>query len=329
MNLPSDQRVQKLQQWLDKHYAVYENSFTPVSGDASFRRYFRFIAKNTYGEDRVSLIAVDAPPELENSQPFIDVAKLLLKNKLPVPKIYQSSIEQGYFVIEDFGDQLLLDALNKTSADYLYGLAISYLLKIQLIKPDTLPLYDSALLQNEMHLFSDWYLEKHYGIVIDDDTRSMLKKTYSFLESNALEQPQVFVHRDYHSRNLMILGADKVGIIDFQDAVTGPISYDLVSLLRDCYIDWPQTKINQWIGEYYSCLPKRYAFTEQQFRRWFDLMGVQRHLKAIGIFSRLKYRDGKDSYINDIPRTLNYVMQVGEQYDELKALHSFLRTIHS
>ena len=329
MNSILDQRAQRLKQWLDEHYIVLGDSFTPVSGDASFRRYFRFIAENANDYDHASLIAVDAPPELEDNQSFIDIANLLLKYELPVPKIYQTSIEKGFFVIQDFGNQLLLSSLNNSSADHLYSIAMKDLAKIQQINPTSLPPYNSELLQREMHLFSDWYLRKHRNINIDNDIDSMLNDTYNFLEKNALEQPLVFVHRDYHSRNLMILGADKLGIIDFQDAVAGPITYDLVSLLRDCYISWPQTKIDQWINEFYSCIPQSHDFTKQQFSTWFDLMGVQRHLKAIGIFSRLKYRDNKDSYINDIPRTLNYVMQVSSQYTELNSLHLFLKDINS
>ena len=319
MNDSSDERQQQLLHCLVDIYKGQNITLTPVSGDASFRRYFRFYC------DDLPLIAVDAPPTLENSQPFVAVTELLLQHQITVPKILHASMEQGFFVLQDFGDRLLLDALSENTADALYSVALQSLLAMQKISPQTLPPYDSALLQREMGLFSDWFLTKHMGLVIDDNTQAMLASTYNFLEDNALQQPQVFVHRDYHSRNLMLLENNTLGIIDFQDAVHGPITYDLVSLLRDCYIAWPQGKIDQWVAQYYSCLPKDRPYDLQQFRRWFDLMGVQRHLKATGIFCRLNYRDGKPAYLNDIPRTLNYVIQVSARYDELQSFHSFLQ----
>ena len=321
MNDHSDERQQQLLHWLVDIYSGQNITLAPVSGDASFRRYFRFYINDA------ALIAVDAPPALENNQPFVDVTEQLLKHRVTVPEIYHASLQHGFFVLQDFGDQLLLDVLNEKSADDLYAIAFDSLAKIQTIDAHSLPAYDSALLQREMELFSDWYLVKHKGINIDAATRATLSSTYALLENNALEQAQVFVHRDYHSRNLMLLDDNSLGIIDFQDAVRGPITYDLVSLLRDCYIAWPQEKIAQWLKKYYVRIPEPRDFDEQQFQRWFDLMGIQRHLKASGIFCRLNYRDGKPAYLNDIPRTLNYVMQVSSQYDELKPFHSFLQTI--
>ena len=321
MNDHSDERQQQLLHWLVDIYSGQNITLAPVSGDASFRRYFRFYINDA------ALIAVDAPPALENSQPFVDVTEQLLKNRVTVPEIYHESLEQGFFVLQDFGDQLLLNALNAESAHDLYAIAFDALAKIQTIDAHSLPAYDSVLLQREMELFSNWYLTKHKNINIDATTRATLSSTYALLENNALEQPQVFVHRDYHSRNLMLLDDNTLGIIDFQDAVHGPITYDLVSLLRDCYIAWPQEKIDQWVKEFYSCLPENRQYDLQQFLRWFDLMGMQRHLKASGIFCRLNYRDGKAAYLNDIPRTLNYVMQISARYDELKPFHSFLQAI--
>lgn len=321
MNNHSDERQQQLLHWLVDIYSGQNITLAPVSGDASFRRYFRFY------NNSAALIAVDAPPALENSRPFVEVTRQLLKNGVNVPEIFHASLEQGFFVLQDFGDQLLLDALNEKSADDLYTIAFAALAKIQTLEARKLPPYDSALLQREMALFSDWYLAKHKNISIDATTQATLSSTYTLLENNALAQPQVFVHRDYHSRNLMLLADNTLGIIDFQDAVNGPVTYDLVSLLRDCYIDWPQEKIDQWVAQFYSCLPEDRQYDLQQFRRWFDLMGVQRHLKASGIFCRLNYRDGKPDYLNDIPRTLNYVMQVSARYDELKPFQSLLRTI--
>ncbi|MEM8845354.1 MAG: phosphotransferase [Pseudomonadota bacterium] len=326
MDSTTDIREQLLQSWLSQHYEIVENSLVPVSGDASFRRYFRFTAKNTNGFDQVSLVAIDAPPDLENSQPFVDVCKLLRQHECVAPEIFKYSLEDGFFVIEDFGNQLLLDALNNNSVDHLYGLAIQSLIKMQTISAHSLPKYNSELLQREMHLFTDWYLAKHKQVTIDDSLQLLLNDTYALLEENALAQPQVFVHRDYHSRNLMILDYDKLGIIDFQDAVEGPITYDLVSLLRDCYIDWPQSKIDRFIEVFMNLVSSNTA-EPQDFIRWFDLMGLQRHLKAIGIFCRLNYRDNKSSYLNDIPRTITYVERISAKYDELNSFNKFICTL--
>ena len=321
MNNSSDKRQQQLLHWLIDIYSGQKITLAPVSGDASFRRYFRFHCDGT------TLIAVDAPPTLENNQPFVAVTKLLLQHQLTVPKIFHASMEHGFFVLQDFGNRLLLDALNENTADNLYSVALQSLATMQSISPQSLPAYDSKLLQREMHLFSDWYLGKHLGVNLDNDIRSMLTSTYTLLEDNALQQPQVFVHRDYHSRNLMLLDDNALGIIDFQDAVHGPITYDLVSLLRDCYIEWRQDKIDQWVEDFRSSSPQVRACDKNLFHRWFDLMGIQRHLKATGIFCRLNYRDGKPTYLNDIPRTLNYVIQVSARYDELQAFNSFLQQL--
>ena len=325
MESTTDTRKYLLQNWLNENYDLVDDSLAPVSGDASFRRYYRFTAKGAHGFDRVSLVAVDAPPDLENSQPFIDICQLLRQHDCLAPEIFEYSLEKGFFVIEDFGNQLLLDTLNENSSDYLYSSAMQSLIKMQTIDTTTLPKYDSELLQREMQLFSDWYLTKHKQINIDDSLQELLSNTYSLLESNALEQPQVFVHRDYHSRNLMMLDYDRLGIIDFQDAVEGPITYDLVSLLRDCYIAWPQEKIDQWVEQFIEMLPHK--IESERFIRWFDLMGIQRHLKATGIFCRLNYRDNKPDYLNDIPRTLNYVSNVSSKYDDLKSFNKFISTL--
>ena len=322
MNHTTDRRATLLHTWICQQYEVKENSFSAVSGDASFRRYFRFIAKHADGKDNVSLIAVDAPPELENSQPFIDVACLLEKNNIPVPKIYQQDLKQGFYIQQDFGDTLLLDILNAHSSDALYKQAMHYILDIQKVSTEHLPLYDSQLLQKEMNLFSDWFIKKHLNLTLSTGDNAHIQTCFKLLEANALEQPQVFVHRDYHSRNLMVLDDNSLGIIDFQDAVKGPITYDLVSLLRDCYIAWPQMNIDQWLKHFYQKLNCEY--TLEQFTRWFDLMGVQRHLKATGIFCRLNYRDHKSSYLNDIPRTLNYIVDTSKKYSELSELNKIL-----
>tara|TARA_R110002049_G_scaffold252264_2_gene427437 strand:- start:160134 stop:161111 length:978 start_codon:yes stop_codon:yes gene_type:complete len=324
MDHTTDKRTQQLQDWIYSLFDVVDNSFSPVSGDASFRRYFRFIAKNEMGMDQIPLIAVDAPPEKENSQRFIDIALLLTDNNLPAPRIYVSS-NDGFYVQQDFGDQLLHSCLNEKTADHLYTIAMKHIVDLQRVDHSHLPAYNSELLHTEMSLFTDWFLSKHLNCTLTDEYKNILASTFQVLEKNALDQPQVFVHRDYHSRNLMLLDDNHLGIIDFQDAVSGPVTYDLVSLLRDCYIDWPQEKIDTWVKEFISHLPNQYDYT--QFTRWFDLMGIQRHLKAIGIFSRLNYRDNKSSYMNDIPRTMDYVLNVSKKYDELRPFHSLISTL--
>lgn len=324
MNHTTDNRAQLLHEWINSLFDVLENSFEAVSGDASFRRYFRFIAKNEMGYKQLPLIAVDAPPEKEDSQQFIDIALLLGDHNLPAPKIYMAS-DDGFYIQQDFGDQLLNNTLTDNTADLLYDTAMDHIVAMQQLPTSNLSPYNSELLQTEMALFTDWYLKNHLNISLSESDKEMLAITYQLLDENAIEQPQVFVHRDYHSRNLMVLDNANLGIIDFQDAVIGPITYDLVSLLRDCYIDWPQQNIDSWIDKFMGKLPAQYDHA--QFIRWFDLMGIQRHLKAIGIFSRLNYRDNKPSYMNDIPRTLNYIRTVSEKYPDLKSFHTFVSDI--
>lgn len=292
----------------------------PVSGDASFRRYFRLRF-----DDR-SWIAVDAPPEQEDSRPFVALAARLGEAGLHVPRVLASDLGRGFMLLTDLGDTLYLDALNPASADDLYGAALDALLRLQAIPATDLPAYDAALLMREMELFRDWYLQRHLGVVLDAPAHAVLDVSFAALCEAALVQPRVFVHRDYHSRNLMVC-APNPGILDFQDAVHGPVTYDLVSLLRDCYIAWPEAQVEAWVEAYrlralaVGLLPATDAAT---FRRWFDWMGVQRHLKAIGIFARLQHRDGKPAYLQDIPRTLGYVRQVAGRYPELRALVGLL-----
>lgn len=323
--ITADRRAEQLRAWLSHYYQIEPHSLTRICGDASFRRYFRFAATPAPNAACQSLIAVDAPPEHENSQAFINIAIHLSNNKLPVPKIHQYALDAGFYVQQDFGDQLLLASLHDRSADDLYKSAIQHLAKMFSVTTDSLPLYDSQLLQQEMCLFSDWFVRKHKNRPMDDALKNMLNQTYRLLADNALNQPQGFVHRDYHSRNIMVLNGGQLGIIDFQDAVKGPLTYDLVSLLRDCYIDWPQHKIDDWICHYIKLLPCQYSVSE--FMRWFDLMGIQRHLKAAGIFARLHYRDNKPAYLNNIPRILHYLMQVSAKYAALKDFNHFVKSL--
>ncbi|KZY30819.1 MULTISPECIES: aminoglycoside phosphotransferase family protein [unclassified Oleiphilus] len=322
-----DQRYQALCTWVAEALEIEKAELSVVSGDASFRRYFRF------QQPGQSLIAMDAPPEKEDSNSFVCLARSWREQGVNVPALIKVDLDKGFLLLSDLGDELLLPYLNPDSpviesGNKHYAQAMKALLKIQSLKPANdyaLPLYDSALLQREMALFPDWLLEKKLGLDLSEDERQLLKASFHALEESALAQPQVVVHRDYHARNLMVVG-EELGIIDFQDAVQGPNTYDLVSLLRDCYIVWPNEQLESWCRDFYDLLSdsaERQASFEQ-FKRDFDLMGMQRHLKAAGIFARLSLRDGKHGYLNDIPRTVQYIVKVSAAYPEFQELTHFL-----
>ncbi|MGI9228219.1 MAG: aminoglycoside phosphotransferase family protein [Gammaproteobacteria bacterium] len=318
----SDLRLAQLDEWIKETLGVSKYSLIPVSGDASFRRYFRFKA------DKAQYIAVDAPPEKESNESFVNITHLLESEGLPVPHIFFSSLDLGFFLLDDFGDTLLLEVLDKDSANTLYKKALEALIIIQQTPATSLPSYDNSLLMTEMELFREWYLQKHLSIVLTSTEQQLLDKTFKVLAENALNQPQVFVHRDYHSRNLMKIDNNYPGIIDYQDAVRGPITYDLVSLLRDCYIKWPQQQIKSWALTYRDQIVDKKiieSIDDQTFLKWFDLMGIQRHLKAIGIFSRLNMRDNKPNYLHDIPRTLEYITTVAPKYSETQLLANIIQ----
>lgn len=317
----SDIRAKLIQDWLQDDLGLEISDFQAASSDASFRRYFR--VTHSQGQH----IVMDAPPDLEDVTPFIKVATLLEQSQVNVPHIHQQNLAQGFLLLEDFGTQNLLDQLNPDNASELYNSALTELLKLQTntcTKTSELPHYDSDLLQRELDLFYDWFAQKLLGKTVPVAIQNTLN---SFLINSALEQPQVCVHRDYHSRNLMYRENAAPGVIDFQDAVIGAITYDLVSLLRDCYISWTQPQLDAWIEDYFHRLTKAglIACSLEQFNRWFDLMGLQRHLKAIGIFARLNLRDGKSGYLKDIPRTMNYVVQVCQKYPELADFYAYLQ----
>jgi aminoglycoside/choline kinase family phosphotransferase len=321
MELDSDLRLESLKQWIKRQPGLNNIEIAPASADASFRRYFRI----TYPGG--TLIAMDAPPEQENVSPFIDITHRLEKANLHAPHIHASDLEQGFLLLDDLGSQDFLRGLSRDSVDKLYGDALAALVKIQSADTKDFTLYNNKLLAVELSLFQDWYLGVHLGIELSQGQREQLGRVFSALIDNALEQPQVFVHRDYHSRNLMVTAENNPGIIDYQDAVFGPITYDLVSLLRDCYISWPTEQVKAWALHYrdQAVANELMAPTQdQQFLRWFDLMGIQRHLKAIGIFARLNHRDGKPGYLGDIPRTLNYVLKIAPGYEETERLVGLL-----
>ena len=317
-----DHRQISIQNWLKSILPSPTFEFSSASSDASFRRYFRVI------QNQQSWIVMDAPPDLEDTTSFVQIASFLYSDGINVPKIFAQDKEQGFLLLTDFGNTPYLQQLNEQSADRLYRVAIDSLIAIQLAPSENidLPIYDSARLQQEMALFPEWFLQKHMTIQSPD----FIETIYQLLITNALEQPQVIVHRDYHSRNLMICDDGSAGIIDFQDAVIGPITYDLVSLLRDCYIAWPQDRIDHWLRYYYQQARTKVLLADisfEQFKRWFDLMGIQRHLKVLGIFCRLNYRDGKINYMNDLPLTLHYIKQVASHYPELAVLSDFLNQL--
>jgi len=316
------QRLEQLNRWLEHSVGLPGYEIAPASSDASFRRYFRVQFE---GESR---IVMDAPPDKEDSRPFVVIARKLHAIGLNVPEILAEDLEQGFLLLSDLGSRQYLDELNAQNVDRLYGDALGALATLQACGPDSgeLPPYDRELLGREMELFREWYLGRHLGLILSDSEQKVLDETFSMLVDSALEQPAVSVHRDYHSRNLMV-SSHNPGILDFQDAVHGPMTYDLVSLLRDCYIAWPRGQVEEWVLGYHDIAIDHGILRgrqPEQFLRWFDLMGVQRHLKATGIFARLNHRDGKPGYLNDIPRTLGYVFEVSTRYPELQPFRELL-----
>lgn len=329
-----DSRQQQLEAWLAMRLPGAPFTLTPASADASFRRYFRVHLQSEYLIENVAyrmLIAMDAPPLQEDCTPFIHVAQLLLKAGLNVPHIVAHNIKDGFLLLTDLGDVTYLSQLNKESAPELYQEAIKALVKLQVSsEQNVLPNYDAALLSREMQLFPDWYITKHLKVTLDDKELATLINAFELMNQNILAQAQVYVHRDYHSRNLMVCNAatgfdanQNPGVLDFQDALYGAITYDLVSLLKDAYIEWDEEEIIDWAVRYWqeakkAKLPVPADFST--FYRDFEYMGAQRHLKILGIFARLYHRDGKDGYLKDMPLVMHYLRKVCQRYIELKPL---------
>jgi aminoglycoside/choline kinase family phosphotransferase len=290
----------------------------PASADASFRRYFRLQT------EQGSFIVMDAPPGQEDCTSFLQVAGYLEAMQLNAPRIIEADKDLGFVLLTDLGPNLYLTALKEMpdSADSLYADAIRALATIQnngVVYQGSLPPFDDHLLRQELSLFRDWLCTTHLGLNFSAEDELCWQATCETLVANALDQPQVFVHRDFHSRNLMRTEKDNPGILDFQDAVEGPLTYDLASLLKDCYVSWPAARVREWALDFYSVLDGniKSQLDSATFLRYFDLMGVQRHLKAAGIFARLNHRDGKTGYMADIPRTLRYIVELGPAYEEL------------
>lgn len=332
-----DERLRDLTDWVSEHIQAMgfkthhpAMPLSAVSGDASFRRYFR-----GYGYDGAiqhTFIVMDAPPEKESSEAYVKIARQLEEHGLQVPHIHVANLDKGYLLLSDLGDELYLNHLNTASVNHLYKVALDALLQLQQCDSliSELPSYDTPLLSAELHLFTEWFCDQLLHLSLDEQEQALIDKTFDKLIVSALAQPQVCVHRDYHSRNLMLTSEKNPGILDFQDAVKGPITYDLVSLLKDCYISWPRNQIEQWVISFANQLREKKWLadvSDEQFLRWFDWMGVQRHLKVLGIFSRLNLRDHKPRYLNDIPLVFDYVLETTDRYEELNEFHQWLKKI--
>ena len=312
-------RLNQLQRWLESLSKDTYSDLRAASADASFRQYFRV----SNSQDGRTYIVMDAPPDKEDCRPFIQVTDLLRSVGVNAPNIIAMDMAQGFLLLDDLGSKPYLDYLNNETADKLYLDAVDALIKMQNIDA-LLPPYDAKFLQTEMELFETWYLNRHLDVQLSKTQQVVLASMFKLLIENAEQQPQVFVHRDYHSRNLMITGENNPGVIDYQDAMIGPITYDLVSLFKDCYIEWPREKIEHWLDLYLARLTPTFFIEKDTLLRWFDLMGVQRHLKVLGIFARLNYRDGKSQYLNDLPLTLKYVLDACDRYPQLQPLQRLL-----
>ena len=294
-----------------------EASFSVVSGDASFRRYYRLTIADGHW------IVVESPPEQEDNPAFISVQARLQHAGLPVPAIIAYAPEQGYFLLEDFGDELLLTTLDGANVDTWYMRALSMMLDMFTVETAGLPIYDRRELLRELHIMDEWFADKMLGLQLNAEQQACLDEAYSKLCDAALEQPQGFVHRDYHSRNLMLHDNETFGLIDFQDAVRGPLCYDLVSILKDCYIHWPRAKLDGWLDAFLELLIQRgmdAGVDRARLAVWFDWIGLQRHIKVLGVFARLHLRDGKDGYLKDLPLVVAYVRDVLSRYPEFADL---------
>jgi N-acetylmuramate 1-kinase len=321
----SDSRLAQLTQWVLRDLGFAGSSIVPASVDASFRRYFRVHS----GSD--SYIVMDAPPEKEDSAPFLRVARLLAGMNLNVPIVLARDMHRGFLLLSDLGFRQYLEELPKEgAADRLYADALKSLKTMQTADADIsrdLPRYDQPMLMREMQLMPDWFLRHHLRLEADAEELSMLHEMFVNLARAAASQPATFVHRDYHSRNLLVTIEDNPGILDFQDAVWGPVTYDLASLLKDCYISWPPSRVRTWVLAHREHLLESgvpVGTDAAEFLRWFDLMSLQRHIKVLGIFARLYYRDGKSQYLHDLPRVLDYARETAAAYSETAPLANFI-----
>ena len=328
--IDQEQRTQALHAWLQRRFPAQQWRIAPASADASFRRYFRI----SFADGSDSRIVMDAPPEKEDCRPFIAIAALLRGAGLNAPAVLAQDLAQGFLLLSDLGNTTYLSALQQDDAraDELFGDAVEALIRWQLAsRPGVLPPYDAALLRRELDLFPDWYIGRHLGLTLAPQQRALLEEMFALIMASNLAQPAVYVHRDYMPRNLMLTEPNP-GVLDFQDAVYGPVSYDLASLTRDAYISWEEERALDWIVRYWekarhAGLPVGADFGE--FYRDLEWMGLQRHLKVLGIFARIKHRDGKDGYVEDAPRFLRYVRAVTARYNALAPLAHLLDEIEA
>ncbi|WP_277960656.1 phosphotransferase [Pseudomonas sp. RIT-To-2] len=331
-----DVRLQQLQVWLDEQLVklfvaggwgpVPPSSLTAASSDASFRRYFRW-----QGGDH-SFIVMDAPPPQENCKPFVDIAALLATSGINVPKIHAQDLERGFLLLNDLGNQTYLDVIDAGNADALFADAIDALLAFQQLPMDApLPSYDVALLRREVELFPEWYVGRELGLTFSDAQQALWQRTSSLLIDSALAQPKVLVHRDFMPRNLMH-SQPNPGVLDFQDAVYGPVTYDITCLFKDAFLSWPLERVDAWLQGYWNQARARGIAVQadfEDFLRASDLMGVQRHLKVIGIFARICHRDGKPRYVADVPRFFAYIEAVLARRPELAELGELLASLRA
>lgn len=324
-SIMTDARKLALANWVTQNTSEHEHPIElhSLGSDAGFRRYFRYQTPSQW-------LAVDAPPATEDTHQFINITRFMAKQGVRSPIIRAADADQGFLLVEDFGDRLFFREATQQNADALYQQAMDSLLQLHLSQDDSalIPRYDRALLRRELEIFSEWFVGNLLEYSLNDAERQMLDLLFSQLEDNALAQPQTFVHRDYHSRNLLLLADNSLGMIDFQGALWGGVTYDVVSLLRDCYLRWPADQVKHWALDYRAkainagIIP---AVSEAEFLRWFDWLGLQRHIKVLGIFARLCLRDNKTGYLNDLPLVIRYTLEVAEQYPELHAFADWFK----
>lgn len=317
------ERENALREWLSTQLCDKVFTLSPLAGDASFRRYFRILHKTD------SYVVMDAPPIKEHIKPFIDINRMLSTIGIHTPKIHAVEQMQGFILLEDLGDNLLLNALSPQQEDTLYKAALQTLIHIQQcpISSD-LPAFDTRHMEQELGLFQTWFLDAYLGLQLTAAEKDCLKAGFRWLISEINAQPTTFIHRDYHSRNLIVVtnnASPDIGVIDFQDAMLGPFTYDLVSLLKDCYIRQPREQLLAWIGFFYDQMPNQHGWSLADFIRGFDLCGLQRHLKVLGIFCRLNLRDKKPAYLKDLPLTFTYVMECLRDVKELQSFNCIMQ----
>lgn len=320
-----DARLALLTEWLGSLDLVEVASRRPASSDASFRRYFRLdVVPALRAKLGDTLIAMDAPPERENVPAFIHVQGLLQEAGVTVPAIVARDVERGFLLLSDLGTTTYLQRLDSDNAPFMYSDAVDALIKFQLhSQPGVLPEFDRAFVLREMNLFPEWFLGRHLGVTLTEAQQAQLDKVFETITANVLAQQQVFMHRDFHSRNLMFLDQGNPGVLDFQDAVYGPVTYDLASLLRDAYVQWDEEIVLDWVVRYWQSAKQVGLPVNPDidgFYRDFEFMALQRHLKILGIFCRLNYRDGKPIYMGDLPTVMDYVRKTANRYIELKPL---------